>query len=93
VKAVLKGGRGVDIVSMMSGMLHIRYFCSLHQQPGAFATRISVCIHKGRRQKPIAAEKSKWDAYRQDILVVAGNNERPIKRREVDVVAIRNFKY
>jgi hypothetical protein len=54
---------------------------------GSFATRIPEWVYtKGRRRNPSLEEKSKWDKYRPGILMIAGTNERPIKRREADVV-------
>jgi hypothetical protein len=52
---------------------------------GSFATRIPEWVYtKGRRRKPNVEERSKWDKYRPDILMIAWTNKRPIKRREAD---------
>jgi hypothetical protein len=60
----------------------------------SFATRIPEWVYtKGRRRKPSVEEKSKWDKYRPDILMIAGTNKRPIKRREADVVEIKYYTY
>jgi hypothetical protein len=54
---------------------------------GSFATRIPEWVYtKGRRRKPSVEERSKWDKYRPDILIIAETNKRSIKRRETDVV-------
>ena len=91
LKALLKGGRGADVV--MHDIGHAANASIIHDVPnyqGSFATRIPEWVYtKGRRSKPIAEEKKKWDTYRPDILMVAGTNKRPIKRREVDVVEIK----
>jgi hypothetical protein len=43
-------------------------------------------LHQGKETKAQCGRKSKWDKYRPDILMIAGTNKRPIKRREADVV-------
>ena len=91
LKALLKGGRGADIV--MHDIGHAADASMLHDVPksqGSFATRIPEWVYtKGRRSKPSANEKNKWDRYRPDILMIAGTNKKSIKRREVDVVEIK----
>jgi hypothetical protein len=91
LKALLKGGRGLDADMHYIG--HATDAALMQHAPtsgGSFATRIPEWVYtKGRRQKPSVEEKSKWDKYRPDILMIAGTNKRPIKRREADVVEIK----
>jgi hypothetical protein len=91
LKALLKGGRGSDVV--MHDIGHAADAALMQHAPtsgGSFATRIPEWVYtKGRRRKPNVEEKSKWDKYRPDILMIAGTNKRPIKRREADVVEIK----
>jgi glucuronate isomerase len=48
-------------------------------------------IHKGKEnESPVyIEEKSKWDKYRPDILMVAGTDKRTTTLREADVVEIK----
>jgi ribonuclease HI len=92
LKALLKGGRGADIV--MHDIGHAADASLMRHAPTptgeSFATRIPEWVYtKGRRRKPSAKEKSKWDKYRPDILMISGTDKRPIKRREADVVEIK----
>jgi hypothetical protein len=92
LKALLKGGRGADVV--MHDIGHAADASLLRHAPSpageSFATRIPDWVYtKGRRRKPSAKERSKWDKYRPDILMIAGTDKRPIKRREADVVEIK----
>ena len=85
LKALLKGGRGADVVMHDIG----------HREEGdtpsrSYATRIPAWVYtKSRRAQPSAADKAKWDRYRPDILLVAGSGSMPIRRREVDIVEIK----
>ena len=38
---------------------------------------------------PTAEAKRKWDKFRPDMLLVAGTNKIPIKRREAHIVKIK----
>jgi hypothetical protein len=91
LKALLQGGRGSDVV--MHDVGHAADAALIQHAPtsgGSFTTRIPEWVYtKGRRRKPSVEEKSKWDKYRPDILMIAGTNKRPIKRREADVVEIK----
>jgi hypothetical protein len=91
LKALLKGGRGSDVV--MHDIGHAADAALIQhalKSGGSFATRIPEWVYtKGRRRKPSVEEKSKWDKYRPDILMIAGTNNRPIKRREADEVEIK----
>jgi hypothetical protein len=91
LKALLKGGRGSDVV--MHDIGHAADAALMQHAPTSgvsFATRIPEWVYtKGRRRKPSLEEKSKWDKYRPDILMIAGTNKRPINRREADVVELK----
>jgi hypothetical protein len=95
MKALLKGGRLSDVVMHDIGhaadaalMQHAptSYGIVRHQNPRMGILRVDT---KGRRRKPSLEEKSKWDKYRPDILMIAGTNKRPIKRREADGMEIK----
>ena len=83
LKALLKGGRGADVVMHDIG----------HKEDSpsrSYATRIPAWVYtKSRRSQPNPVDKTKWDRYRPDILLVAGSDSRPIRRREVDIVEIK----
>jgi hypothetical protein len=92
LKALLQGGRGADVV--MHDIGHSQDEALLHSTVGAahgsFATRIPPWVYtKRRKAAPSAAMKQKWDRYRPDMLLIAGADKVPIRRREADVVEIK----
>jgi hypothetical protein len=91
LKALLKGGRGSDIV--MHDIGHAAGAALMQNAPtsgGSFATRVPEWVYtKGRRRKPSVEEKNKWDKFRPDIPMINGTHKRPTKRREADVVEIK----
>jgi hypothetical protein len=88
LKALLKGGRGSDVV--MHDIGHAEDAALMQHamtSGGSFATRIPEWVYtKGRRQKQSVEEQSKWDKYRPDILMINGTLKIPI---EADVVEIK----
>jgi hypothetical protein len=82
LKALLKEGRESDVVVHDIGYAADALMQHAPTSGGLFATRTLELVYtKGRRQKPTSEEKNKWDKYRPDILMIAGTNKRPIKRR------------
>jgi hypothetical protein len=92
LKALLQGGRGADVV--MHDIGHSQDDVLLHSTVGvahgSFATRIPPWVYtKRRKAAPSATMKQKWDRYRPDMLLIAGTDKVPIRRREADVVEIK----
>jgi hypothetical protein len=92
LRALMRGGRGADVV--MHDIGH-NYNDEIQRDTtsassGSFATRIPSWVYtKGRKSIPTAVEKQKWDKFRPDMLLIAGTDKKPIRRREIDIVEIK----
>jgi hypothetical protein len=90
LKALLQGGRGADVVMHDVGHGHADAMLKDTRHGGGFATRIPPWVYMQRRNAvPSVNVKRKWDAYRPDMLLVAGTNRVPIKRRGADIVEVK----
>ena len=91
LKGLLQGGKGADVVMHDVGHSQDATLTQGAQTTtGSFATRIPSWVYTKRRKgTPTAAEKHKWDKFRPDVLLIAGTNKAPIRRREVDVIEIK----
>jgi hypothetical protein len=91
LQALLRGGRGADVVMHDIGHGHNDELLQGATAPHAsFTTRIPPWVYsRSRRGRPSDAEKQKWDKFRPDMLLVAGTDKKPVRRREVDVVEIK----
>jgi hypothetical protein len=86
LKALLKGGRGSDVV--MHDIGHAADAALMQHAPtsgGSFSTRIPEWVYtKGRSQNPNGVEeKSKWDKYRPGILILHCFAVRPAQTRRI----------
>jgi hypothetical protein len=94
LKALLRGGRGADVVmhdighSQDDSLLQCGSIAGVKHS--SFATRIPSWVYTKRRNAtPTLQAKQKWDKFRPDMLLIAGTNKVPIRKREADLVEVK----